>query len=132
MTSLKKHILHLAQDEKFLDMGVNVFEKAYPQCNRLILVHKGKINHVTFENKNIITKKELVKKSKDSSFWKDVNTVIFHSLFTYNVTIPKGVKVIWLGFGFDVMDLDIFLFISSANSSFILASSISDCTRSLI
>lgn len=104
MTSLKKHILHLAQDEKFIDMGVNVFEKAYPQCNRLILVHKGKINHVTFENKNIITKKELVKKSKDSSFWKDVNTVIFHSLFTYNVTIPKGVKVIWLGFGFDYYD----------------------------
>lgn len=101
----KINILHISEDEKFIDMGIKVFEKAYPESNKLILVsNNSEIKHVTFKSKEVLTKKKLAKSSKNSGFWTDVDTVIFHSLFIYNVTIPKGVKVVWVGFGFDYYD----------------------------
>lgn len=100
-----KKILHLSADEKFIDMGLNAFEMAYPKKNSLLLVQKhNTIKHVKFENKKIINKQTLDKASRKSEFWTDVDVVVFHSLFVYKVNIPKNIKVIWLGFGYDYYD----------------------------
>ena len=81
-----KKILHLSADEKFIDMGLNAFEMAYPKKNSLLLVQKhNTIKHVKFENKKIINKQTLDKASRKSEFWTDVDVVVFHSLFVYKV-----------------------------------------------
>lgn len=99
-------ILHIASDEKFIDMGIAPFEAISPNCNELLLISASKsIKHVTFKNRNILTVNEVKKKSKNEFFWKDIDIVIFHSLITYDISIPKGIKVIWFGFGYDYYDL---------------------------
>ena len=83
-----KKILHLSADEKFIDMGLNAFEMAYPKKNSLLLVQKhNTIKHVKFENKKIINKQTLDKASRKSEFWTDVDVVVFHSLFVYKVVV---------------------------------------------
>lgn len=102
---IKITILHISPDEKFVDMGLQVFEEAYPQNNKLILVtNTDKIKYVTFKSHTLLSKKELTKRSKENSFWEEIDTVIFHSLFVYSLIIPVGIKVIWIGFGYDYYD----------------------------
>lgn len=97
-----KKILHIAPDEKFIDMGLNSFEALYPNCNELLLISNHKVTtHVKFEGKKLFTKAEFRKMSKHKAFWEGVDVVILHSLFFYDVIIPSGIKVIWLGFGAD-------------------------------
>lgn len=101
-----KNILHISCDEKFIDMGINAFELAYPSCNKLILVKSdNNVQHVAFKNREVKDVKELARASKKRKFWHDVDVVILHSLFTHKICIPKGIRVIWLGFGFDYYDL---------------------------
>ena len=100
-----KDILHLSADEKFINMGLNAFEMAYPAKNKLLVVQKhNTVKYVQFENKTIINKQTLAKESRKSEFWTDIDVVVFHSLFVYKINIPKNVKVIWLGFGYDYYD----------------------------
>jgi len=101
-----KKILHLSCDEKFIDMGINVFELAYPSCNKLVLIKSDNdVKHVTFNKRKIISKKSLSSASKKSSFWFDVDVVVLHSLFTFDLHIPENIRVVWLGFGYDYYDL---------------------------
>lgn len=100
-----KNIVHLSADEKFIDMGINAFEMAYPACNRLLLIQNhSAIKHVNFKNKKIISKSKLARLSSTDAFWRGVDVIVMHSLFIFKITIPKHIKVIWLGFGYDYYD----------------------------
>lgn len=100
-----KKILHISQDEKFIDMGINAFELTYPSCNRLVIINNNNdVKHVSFKNRKVININELASNSKKISFWQDVDVVVLHSLFMKKISIPEGIKVIWLGFGFDYYD----------------------------
>lgn len=100
-----KKILHIAPDEKFIDMGLSSFEELYPNCNELLLITNSKVaKHVVFEKKELFSKSKFRKKSREKAFWKAVDVVVLHSLFFYDVVIPNHIKVIWLGFGFDYYD----------------------------
>ncbi|PCC11828.1 TDP-N-acetylfucosamine:lipid II N-acetylfucosaminyltransferase [Pseudoalteromonas sp. JB197] len=100
-----KNILHLSADEKFIDMGISAFEMVYPASNTLLVVQNhAHIKHVNFKNKKIISKKKLASDSKKDTFWLGVDAVVLHSIFAYTVNIPKNIRVIWLGFGYDYYD----------------------------
>ena len=87
-------------------MGIKAFELVYPNCNRLVLVNDyDNIKHVTYKKKSLITAEKIKIKSKSSTFWQGVDIVVLHSMFIYDITIPSGIKVIWLGFGYDYYDL---------------------------
>ena len=99
-------ILHLARDEKFIDMGIRPFEALYPNCNELLLIGDIKFFECSVSIPSyILSKRDLKKKSQQLNFWKSIDVVIFHSLCAHDVTIPPGIKVIWLGFGFDYYNL---------------------------
>lgn len=100
-----KNILHISCDEKFIDMGINAFELAFPNCNKLLLVTDNTdIKHVIFAKREVVSKKDLGGSNKNSDFWKGVDVVVLHSLFTFDLRIPNGIRVIWLGFGYDYYD----------------------------
>ncbi len=99
-------ILHIAPDEKFIDMGIKSFERVVPGSNKLIIISDDKVLiHVKVQNKLILSNMDVNKKSKDKLFWKDIDILVLHSLCTHNITIPKRVKTIWLGWGYDYYDM---------------------------
>ncbi|MEZ8965762.1 TDP-N-acetylfucosamine:lipid II N-acetylfucosaminyltransferase [Vibrio breoganii] len=102
---MTEKILHISKDEKFIDMGLRAFERCSPHNNKLIVLSKKKTKHVTFENKQIIDRKNLESLSHNDEFWSGIQIVILHSLCTYRISIPKSVKVVWIGFGADYYDL---------------------------
>ena len=113
-------ILHISEDEKFIDMGINAFELAYPSCNRLIIIkNDNDVKHVSFKNRKVINKNELASNLNKLSLWQDVDVVVLHSLFMNKIIIPEGIRVIWLGFGFDYYD-----FIVNDNSELLSAKNI--------
>lgn len=102
-------ILHLAKDEKFIDMGVEAFERVFPGRNDLYIRTNKKLKYV----KKIIPKKivgrfeTLVGVSKND--FKNYDVVILHSLhkkwFRSILKIPKEIPVVWIGWGFDYYDI---------------------------
>lgn len=101
MKKLNVKILHISEDEKFIDMGLKTFERVAPNCNRLIvLTNNKKANHIKFES-SVTSKNKISLHSKLDSFWDGVDILVFHSLCILSIDIPKNIKVIWLGFGFD-------------------------------
>jgi len=99
-------ILHISADAKFIDMGLVPFDLLYPKKNHLILVtNNKKVKHVKYKTQKTISKKEANKINSDNDIWTGVDIVIFHSLFIKNIKIPKNIKSIWIGFGFDYYDL---------------------------
>lgn len=100
------NILHVSTDEKFIDMALKVFNDSRSSNNKLIVLSNNKnIKHIKYSQKEILTKKEFYNLTKSYNFWKKIDIVIFHSLCTYDVYIPKNIKTIWLGFGYDYYDL---------------------------
>lgn len=102
---MTEKILHISKDEKFIDMGLRTFERCSPRNNKLIVLSNKKAKHVTFENKQVIARKKLEALSRNDEFWSGIQIVILHSLCTYRISIPKTVKVVWIGFGADYYDM---------------------------
>jgi dTDP-N-acetylfucosamine:lipid II N-acetylfucosaminyltransferase len=98
-------ILHIAPDEKFIDMGFRVFEEVAPEQNKLLIItNQKRVNFVkksdfiTCSTKGLRTKKII-------DFISGFDAIIFHSMFDFNVQLPIHVKVLWIGWGFDYYDL---------------------------
>ncbi|HBC3489959.1 TDP-N-acetylfucosamine:lipid II N-acetylfucosaminyltransferase [Vibrio alginolyticus] len=99
-------ILHIAKDEKFIDMGLNMFESVSSGNNDLlILSNRDSLFYVKSKPHKIISQKQLIKEAKEEGFWSDYRLVVIHSLFCSGFNIPSGIKVIWIGFGYDYYDL---------------------------
>lgn len=101
-------IIHIAQEEKFINSANWQFENAFPNknifyiyqySNDIDLIHVAKLKNV-----NIIITKE----DKDALLKSIVpnDIVVFHSLqndfFSLILKLPISIKCIWLCFGFEV------------------------------
>jgi dTDP-N-acetylfucosamine:lipid II N-acetylfucosaminyltransferase len=98
-------ILHIAPDEKFIDIGFRVFEEVAPEQNKLLIIsNQEKINFVKKSEYITCSTKE-VRTKKIVEFINGFNAIIFHSMFDFNVQLPVNAKVLWIGWGFDYYDL---------------------------
>jgi len=94
------YILHLAHDEKFIDMGFDQFETVTPGQNRLVM--RGKPRPLQFVKTN---KVEFCSIREIKMLFRDrqCTAVIFHSLhdFTLLEHAPTNKPVVWIGWGYD-------------------------------
>jgi len=97
-------ILHIAPDEKFIDMGFRVFEEVYQGNNKLVLVSTKDIKFVKTKPSKKLHPNEL-KKKNFLEYIAQFDAVILHSLFSLKIKIPKNIPVAWVGFGFDYYGL---------------------------
>ncbi|MFS1423633.1 TDP-N-acetylfucosamine:lipid II N-acetylfucosaminyltransferase [Shewanella sp. 10N.286.48.B5] len=95
----KVRVLHLAPDEKFIDMGLASFQRV-GVANELIVFSDGKVKFVKHNCKVVLPlgsfDAELLKRRMT-----EFDIIIIHSMFTSRFCFPKSVKVVWVGFGFD-------------------------------
>lgn len=108
----KIKVLHLANDDKFVDQAFLVFEKAFPRSNDVfVLAESTDLEYVNLEPKKII----FVKRSRKripriaASEYRQYDLVVFHSfgnLLNPEIhNIPSCVPAVWLGWGADYYDL---------------------------
>lgn len=98
-------ILHIAYDEKFIDMAYRSFESALPGENHFIVVsNTPDLRYVKGNFPEILTPDELLSKDFINSC-KKFDFVILHSLAGFALRFvnkaPKAIKILWIGFGFD-------------------------------
>lgn len=98
-------ILHLATDEKFIDMALSSFERVYPGNNSLFIYGIDyKPYYVKYEIEKIITKKERYFGINNDTL-NEFDIIVVHSLNPsfYNIicNIPFNIPVVWFGWGFD-------------------------------
>lgn len=101
-------ILHLAQDEKFIDNALSNFEHIIPGKNKLVVFSKSKklkyIRNSKVDytvNPKIFSPKKLLKKLEH------IDLIISYSLFEGSIKVINHAScpVVWLGFGFDYYPL---------------------------
>jgi len=99
-------VLHLALDEKFIDMAYNTFENVNPNNNKFIIVTSDK-HEFTYIKKTPITK---ITKNKffGKKFLDDLvkyELIIIHWLdsqkMKFILKCPKNIKILWIGWGGD-------------------------------
>ncbi|CAH7459525.1 putative TDP-N-acetylfucosamine:lipid II N-acetylfucosaminyltransferase [Vibrio chagasii] len=96
-------ILHLAPDEKFIDMALRSFSATGSQ-NDVIVFSDTSLKHVKSE---VLRHASLTSYNKRTilSIMEKYDIIVMHSLFSLKFKFPKSVKVIWIGFGYDYYDL---------------------------
>jgi len=98
---MKSHILHLALDEKFIDMAYAQFERAIPGGNSWCVVSKDNVLKYVSSPVDVCVQNNIAERVKNS----DSNAVVFHSLKDSFLkvldNIPANVKVAWIGWGYD-------------------------------
>lgn len=102
-------ITHIIYDDKFPDAAYTAFEKAYPNQNEFILfTNSKKLNYIKlFRPKTLPSYYLYSSYLLRQSIKADI--VIFHTLNDNNLRVlnalPKSIKTIWLGWGYDYYDL---------------------------
>lgn len=102
-------ILHLVNDEKFIDMALRVFEEVYPGQNEcIVLSETNELKYIKSTQCKIVD----INTTNIKEFaitLKKYDAVILHSLDFYKLEVlrylPKNVVTVWLGFGYDYYDL---------------------------
>ncbi|PMH39146.1 hypothetical protein BCU69_19170 [Vibrio cyclitrophicus] len=114
----KKNIVHLATDEKFIDMAFSSFEKVLPNSNQIVLYGKSPLKHVTVESCKLIGPLDAVV----GSLAKEINhadLIVVHSLseiwMTTILRLDKKIPILWLGWGYDY-----YHFIDKRSNAFLL------------
>lgn len=114
----KKNIVHLATDEKFIDMAFSSFEKVLPNSNQIVLYGKSPLKHVTVENCKLIGPLGAVV----GSLAKEINhadLIVIHSLseiwMATILRLDKKIPILWLGWGYDY-----YHFIDKRSNAFLL------------
>jgi hypothetical protein len=99
-------IVHLAIDEKFIDMAMHSFERIAPGCNKLILCASHPLKHVK--------SKAILVSTLQAVFGivplvRSCDVLVVHSLnpvwFSLIKIMNKRVRIIWLGWGYDYYDI---------------------------
>lgn len=98
-------IVHIALDDKFIDMGINEFEAVAPGINFLVLLGRVRaLQHVRHSNVHFLSISETVTLVNRS----EVAAVVFHSLDQIFLPVLDRIRhdrtVIWLGWGYDYYD----------------------------
>ncbi|QYJ83757.1 TDP-N-acetylfucosamine:lipid II N-acetylfucosaminyltransferase [Shewanella aegiceratis] len=96
-------VLHLAVDEKFIDMGLESFDQVGLE-NDLIVFSDQKLKYIKRSNVKLMSRKELSSINLKNII-AQYKVVILHSLFSFSINFPRHVTVVWIGFGYDYYDL---------------------------
>jgi hypothetical protein len=102
---VKKTVLHIAFDDKFVDAALREFEAIAPGKNKLIIIGKvGTLQFVKESNPSFMGIAEV----KTLASAAECAAVIFHSLnndfLKILADIPRNKKTIWIGWGYDYYD----------------------------
>ncbi|HNX77626.1 MAG TPA: TDP-N-acetylfucosamine:lipid II N-acetylfucosaminyltransferase [Candidatus Rifleibacterium sp.] len=98
-------ILHIAHDEKFIDIAYRSFEAACPGGNDFVIVSDcSKLQHIRSPKVRILNRNEIVRSGFLDSL-KKYDFVVLHSLTGINqeivVKASPEIKFLWLGWGYD-------------------------------
>lgn len=100
-----KKIVHLVVDDKFIDSAINIFSSCENALN-IFTIESAKKNYTYIKSKVV---KQINIDTWGDIFDKDVVAVIFHGLpinhFKFISKVPLGVKIVWLGWGYDYYGL---------------------------
>lgn len=102
-------IIHVIHDDKFPPMAHKVFEAVYPGKNEFViftnkkeLVHSKSIKPTVYKHRWVLFPLIIKKIIK-------ADLVVFHSMSVDSLRIlkalPKNIKTIWIGWGYDYYDL---------------------------
>lgn len=123
-------ILHIVNDEKFIDMAYRTFDEAFPKKNTCIVLGKHqKLKYIKktpiqfVKRRNLLSVKFILYLSK-------FNIVIFHGLESYTrylliLLTSKSSCLVWIGWGFDYYDS----LINKGNSDVLLKPTIKDVSK---
>lgn len=99
-------ILHLANDEKFIDHAIRAFERAAPGANDLYIYSKQPLKLV--KTPATIPSSFSVKSGNIAKLFSDYDLIIIHSLnpawFNTILKLPKNITLVWMGWGYDYYD----------------------------
>ena len=98
-------IIHICQDEKFINSAIQQFEFCFPNSNTFYVVsHLSDFVHVKFEQCVQVCKREQLR-TIAQTIDKSV-LVVLHSLsdtfYDFVLQLPKENTIIWLCFGFEI------------------------------
>ncbi|MDB2649798.1 TDP-N-acetylfucosamine:lipid II N-acetylfucosaminyltransferase [Porticoccaceae bacterium] len=99
-------ILHIAPDEKFINIAMRIFENAKPECNDLVIVSNER--DLSFVKETLVKKSFSKRQVGSDSFYKFLmgyEAIVIHCFSQLNMRFPIGVKVAWIGWGADYYDL---------------------------
>lgn len=100
-------ILHIGRDEKFIDQGLRQFEGVPGLVNYLIVIADKKVKYVK-STANILRQEE-VKSFFQGSNILDFDLIVFHSIDSLERKllkyIPGQIRILWIGWGYDYMNL---------------------------
>ena len=102
-------ILHLARDEKFVDMAVAAFEKYAPGRNDLCLyAHNSAHRFVRTQVSKVHSKLDAIR-GLCPDYLSAYDIIVIHSLhpafFRTLLRAPRSVTLVWVGWGYDYYDL---------------------------
>jgi len=98
-------ILHIANDEKFIDSAYRLFEQSLPQENELLIVSKSHyLRHVRTPSARVIPPRKLLEKGFVQSMV-GYDAVFMHWMDEYKMQLiaraPRSVRFVWIGWGGD-------------------------------
>ena len=108
----KIRVLHIAQDDKFVDGPLDAFESDGRFTNRCYIIVDSADYHFKYIKKteriNLLYTKQMI---KDLLRKKDYDAIYFHSLHNYHIFkfIPRDKIVIWWTWGYDIYGEERFL-----------------------
>jgi len=100
-------ILHLANDEKFIDQAIKAFEREAPGCNDLWVCGNQPLKYVK-SKATIISRIDAILGTVKNDF-SQYEIIVIHSLNESWFNIIGGIKgspvLIWMGWGYDYYDV---------------------------
>ncbi len=104
-------ILHLANDNSFVDFSIKEFEKQYPNKNRFLIIVKNPKNYrlkniTNSKAVNVVSIKDLLNE-KNASLYKNAELVVIHFLdkekarFVSKLSQHRKIKILWIAWGWD-------------------------------
>ena len=98
-------ILHCVTDEKFIDGAISLYEQDNRMENRWVHFVKEDISSLNYIKS---TQVEIVNLNRFDDMMNGLDVVILHSLPSLPIeqihSIPKGIKVVWYAWGYDLYD----------------------------
>ena len=101
------HIVHICEDEKFINSAVEQFEHCFPSQNTFFVLPVSSDEHFKHvKSQDFIHKTAAEDLILFSSTLTNNAIVVLHSLsprfYDFVLQLPKSIKIIWLCFGFEV------------------------------
>lgn len=112
----KPRILHISEDEKFLNAATFIFEKAFPDCNTIIVLKPAAFPPLRYVNKHSTLTFEVISPSlvkKLSALESGYDIIVFHGLHKVMAALflesscPE--KYLWLFYGAEVYNKDMMI-----------------------